>query len=143
MTHYYPSQVISCDQNLNRCCELIELTAKIQGQLFSILNLTAAEGKLYICSAGLGFHLQSLNQAVITHGLFTTRSGGHYAGVDTLKMRLLPWLGTCFSMARPSVTDDTSLQLIQVTTFVTMLKNTECFINKSIKIDSIESNITP
>ncbi|XP_049910907.1 mitochondria-eating protein [Epinephelus moara] len=74
--------VISCDQNLNRCCELIELTAKIQGQLFAILNLTAAEG-------------------------------GHYAGVDTLKTRLLPWLGTCFSMARPSVTDNTSLQLIQ------------------------------
>uniref|UniRef100_A0A8D3C285 Mitochondria-eating protein n=1 Tax=Scophthalmus maximus TaxID=52904 RepID=A0A8D3C285_SCOMX len=76
--------VISCDQNLNRCCELIELTAKIQGQLFAILNLTAAEG-------------------------------GHYAGVDTLKTRLLPWLGTCFSMSKPSVTDDTSLQLIQVT----------------------------
>ncbi|KAG7243775.1 hypothetical protein INR49_008925 [Caranx melampygus] len=70
--------VISCDQNLNRCCELIELTAKIQGQLFSILNLTAAEG-------------------------------GHYAGVDTLKTRLLPWLGTCFSMAKPSLTDDTRL----------------------------------
>ncbi|XP_062279893.1 mitochondria-eating protein [Scomber scombrus] len=74
--------VISCDQNLNRCCDLIELTAAIQGQLFSILNLTAAEG-------------------------------GHYAGVDTLKMRLLPWLGTCFSMARTSVTENTSLQLIQ------------------------------
>ncbi|XP_054483511.1 LOW QUALITY PROTEIN: mitochondria-eating protein-like [Anoplopoma fimbria] len=72
----------SCDQNLNRCCELIELTAKIQGQLFAILNLAAAEG-------------------------------GHYGGVDTLKTRLLPWLGTCFSMARPSVSDDTSLQLIQ------------------------------
>ncbi|XP_037624787.1 mitochondria-eating protein isoform X1 [Sebastes umbrosus] len=74
--------VISCDQNLNRCCELVELTAKIQGQLFTILNLAAAEG-------------------------------GHYAGVDTLKARLLPWLGTCFSMATPSVTVDTSLQLIQ------------------------------
>ncbi|CAL8346110.1 mitochondria-eating protein [Gadus morhua] len=74
--------VISCDQNLNRCCELIELTAKIQGQLFTILNFAAAEG-------------------------------GHYAGVDTLKTRLLPWLGTCFSMARPAVSDDTSLQLMQ------------------------------
>ncbi|KAM3620507.1 uncharacterized protein V6R79_024653 [Siganus canaliculatus] len=74
--------VISCDQNLNRCCELIELTAKIQGQLFTILSLTASEG-------------------------------GQYAGVDTLKLRLLPWLGTCFSMARSSVSDDTSLQLIQ------------------------------
>ncbi|XP_056133888.1 mitochondria-eating protein [Lampris incognitus] len=74
--------VISCDQNLNKCCELIELTAKIQGQLFTILNYTATEG-------------------------------GHYAGVDTLKTRLLPWLGTCFSMAKPSVNDDTSLQLIQ------------------------------
>ncbi|KAM6938435.1 mitochondria-eating protein [Lycodopsis pacificus] len=74
--------IISCDQNLNRCCELIELSAKIQGQLFTILNLTAAEG-------------------------------GHYAGVDTLKTRLLPWLGTCFSMARTSVSDDTSLQLMQ------------------------------
>ncbi|KAJ0065290.1 hypothetical protein NL108_007011, partial [Boleophthalmus pectinirostris] len=73
---------LSCDQNLNRCCELIELTAKIQGQLFAILNLTAAEG-------------------------------GQYGGVDTLKSRLLPWLGSCFSMARPSVSDDTSLQLMQ------------------------------
>ncbi|KAM6922095.1 mitochondria-eating protein [Xenentodon cancila] len=73
--------VISCDQNLNRCCELIELTAKIQGQLFAILNLTAAEG-------------------------------GHYAGVDTLKTRLLPWLGTCFSVTRPSG-DDISLQLLE------------------------------
>ncbi|XP_026160972.1 mitochondria-eating protein [Mastacembelus armatus] len=79
---HHDYHVLSCDQNLNRCCELIELTAKIQGQLFAILNLAAAEG-------------------------------GHYAGVDTLKTRLLPWLGTCFSMARPSVTDDTSLQLIQ------------------------------
>ncbi|XP_076014904.1 mitochondria-eating protein [Genypterus blacodes] len=74
--------VMSCDQNLNRCCELIELTAKIQGQLFTILNLSAAEG-------------------------------GHYAGVDTLKTRLLPWLSTCFSMARPSLMDESSLQLIQ------------------------------
>lgn len=39
-------QVNSCDQNLNRCCELIELAAKIQGQLFAILHLTAAEGKI-------------------------------------------------------------------------------------------------
>ncbi|XP_058493630.1 mitochondria-eating protein [Solea solea] len=74
--------IISCDQNLNKCCEMIELTAKIQGQLFAILNLTAAEG-------------------------------GQYAGVDTLKTRLLPWLGTCFSITRPTFADDTSLQLIQ------------------------------
>lgn len=39
-----PSQVISCDQNLNRCCELIELSSKIQSQLFTILNLAATEG---------------------------------------------------------------------------------------------------
>lgn len=44
-----------------------------------------------------------------------THSGGHFDGVDTLKTRLLPWLGTCFSVSRPSVTNDTSLQLIQVT----------------------------
>ena len=44
----------------------------------------------------------------------STLSGGLYSGVDTLKMRLLPWLGTCFSLGRPSVTSDTSLQLIQV-----------------------------
>lgn len=45
------SQVNSCDQNMNSCCELIELTAKIQGQLFAILNLTAAEGKLHISTS--------------------------------------------------------------------------------------------
>uniref|UniRef100_A0A673X3T9 Mitochondria-eating protein n=1 Tax=Salmo trutta TaxID=8032 RepID=A0A673X3T9_SALTR len=77
---YKDYHVISCDKNLNRCCELVELTSKIQGQLFTILNLTF---------------------------------GGHYAGVDMLKSHLLPWLGTCFSMATPSVTNNTSLNLIQ------------------------------
>ncbi|TNM87540.1 hypothetical protein fugu_005761 [Takifugu bimaculatus] len=75
-------RILSCDQNLNKCCELIELTTSIQSQLFAVLNITAAEG-------------------------------GHFDGVDTLKTRLLPWLGTCFSVSRPSVTHDTSLQLIQ------------------------------
>ncbi|XP_077573408.1 mitochondria-eating protein isoform X1 [Stigmatopora nigra] len=56
----------SCDENLNQCCELLELTAKIQGQLFAILNSVAAEGD-------------------------------HTDGVSTLKKRLLPWLGACFS----------------------------------------------
>lgn len=42
------SKTISCDQNLNRCCELIELTAKLQSQLFAILNLAAAEGRFDI-----------------------------------------------------------------------------------------------
>uniref|UniRef100_A0AAY4DWE7 Mitochondria-eating protein n=1 Tax=Denticeps clupeoides TaxID=299321 RepID=A0AAY4DWE7_9TELE len=75
--------VSSCDQNLNRCCELVELTSKIQGQLFAILNITAKEG-------------------------------GHYAGVETLKTRLLPWLCTSFTMTSSSVSTDTSLNLIQV-----------------------------
>lgn len=57
-------------------------------------------------------------------------------------MRLLPWLGSCFSMTRPLVTDDTSLQLIQVTTCVTVLQNADCLINKSIKVDSAESKMT-
>ncbi|RXN15184.1 mitochondria-eating isoform X2 [Labeo rohita] len=79
---YKDYHVFSCDQNLNRCCELVELTSKIQGQLFTILNLTAQEG-------------------------------GHYSGVDTLKSRLLPWLGSCFTIAASSVSSDTSLSLIQ------------------------------
>ncbi|XP_036378783.1 mitochondria-eating protein [Megalops cyprinoides] len=79
---YKDYHVISCDQNLNRCCELVELTSKIQGQLFTILSLTA-------------------------------REGGPYAGVDTLKSRLLPWLGNCFTMATSAITMDTSLNLIQ------------------------------
>ncbi|XP_058154747.1 mitochondria-eating protein isoform X2 [Dasypus novemcinctus] len=33
----------SCDQNLNRCLELIEQVAKVQGQLFGILTTTAQE----------------------------------------------------------------------------------------------------
>ncbi|XP_013373982.1 PREDICTED: mitochondria-eating protein isoform X2 [Chinchilla lanigera] len=34
----------SCDQNLNKCLELIEQVAKVQGQLFGILTATAQEG---------------------------------------------------------------------------------------------------
>ncbi|XP_064424347.1 mitochondria-eating protein [Latimeria chalumnae] len=79
---YKDYYINSCDQNLNRCCELVELTSKVQGQLFSILSLTASEG-------------------------------GHYAGVETLKSRFLPWLGTSFSVASSGVSSDTSFTLIQ------------------------------
>ncbi|CAG10982.1 unnamed protein product, partial [Tetraodon nigroviridis] len=86
-------RILSCDQNLNKCCELIELTTSIQGQLFAILNITAAEG-------------------------------GDFDGLDTLKTRLLPWLGSCFALSRPSVTSDTSLQLIQVQYLNTVFSST-------------------
>ncbi|XP_072040148.1 mitochondria-eating protein-like isoform X1 [Amphiura filiformis] len=39
--------VNTSDQNVNRCCDLIELTSRLQGQLFMLLNLTSAEGGTY------------------------------------------------------------------------------------------------
>ncbi|XP_032300100.1 mitochondria-eating protein isoform X2 [Coturnix japonica] len=75
-------EINSCDQNLNQCCELLEMTSVIQRQLFAILNETSQEG-------------------------------GHYAGVDTIKTRLLPWLGTSFSYATSGRLFETSLSLTQ------------------------------
>ncbi|XP_074085550.1 mitochondria-eating protein isoform X2 [Macrotis lagotis] len=72
----------SCDQNLNCCCEIIELNSRIQGQLFGILSLTAQEG-------------------------------GHYAGVETIKTRFLPWLGTCFSNSSLAKPNDNTISLLQ------------------------------
>nr|XP_039263822.1 mitochondria-eating protein-like isoform X2 [Styela clava] len=72
----------TCDSNLGRICELIELTSKVQGQLFTAMSLTASEG-------------------------------GTYGGVDTLKSRLLPWLGSGFTASSAGVTSDTSLSLLQ------------------------------
>ncbi|XP_077983629.1 mitochondria-eating protein-like [Glandiceps talaboti] len=37
----------TCDQNVGTCCELIELNSRLQGQLFNLLNLCAAEGGMY------------------------------------------------------------------------------------------------
>ncbi|XP_063777011.1 mitochondria-eating protein isoform X2 [Pseudophryne corroboree] len=79
----YISRINSCDHNLNICCELLELNSRIQGQLFTILNVTA-------------------------------REGGQYAGVETLKSRFLPWLGTCFSNASPGLYADNSFSHLQV-----------------------------
>ncbi|XP_065490825.1 mitochondria-eating protein isoform X4 [Caloenas nicobarica] len=79
---YRDYEINSCDQNLNRCCEIIELNSQIQGQLFTILNETS-------------------------------REGGHYAGVETIKTRLLPWLGTCFSCAASGRHFEDSLSLTQ------------------------------
>ncbi|XP_061440561.1 mitochondria-eating protein isoform X2 [Rhineura floridana] len=79
---YKDYHINSCDQNLTRCCEIMELNSMIQGQLFTILNKTS-------------------------------REGGHYAGVETIKSRLLPWLGTCFSSpisGRPFETISSLLQ---------------------------------
>ncbi|XP_069487775.1 mitochondria-eating protein isoform X6 [Ambystoma mexicanum] len=72
----------SCDENLNSCCELMELSSNIQGQLFTILNTTA-------------------------------REGGQYAGVDTLKKRLLPHLSSCFSTPSSPVSPDNSVSLFK------------------------------
>ncbi|XP_053556840.1 mitochondria-eating protein isoform X2 [Bombina bombina] len=79
---YKDYHINSCDQNLNICCELLELNSKIQGQLFTILNVTA-------------------------------REGGQYAGVDTIKSRFLPWLGTCFSTSHSGAFSDSSFSLLQ------------------------------
>ncbi|XP_077158096.1 mitochondria-eating protein isoform X3 [Paroedura picta] len=79
---YKDYHINSCDQNLNRCCEIMELSATIQGQLFTILSQTA-------------------------------REGGHFAGVETIKSRLLPWLGTCFSSPAPGKPFETSFSLSQ------------------------------
>lgn len=49
-------QINSCDQNLNRCCEIIELNSQIQGQLFTILNETSREGKSVPCLTSNTFH---------------------------------------------------------------------------------------
>ncbi|XP_078411677.1 mitochondria-eating protein [Cetorhinus maximus] len=81
-TWYKDYHVNLCDQNLNRCCELIELTSKVQGELFTILSLAASEG-------------------------------GVYSGVDTIKSRFLPWLGSSFTVISSGVTSDTSFTLMQ------------------------------
>nr|KAG5709303.1 hypothetical protein BaRGS_018055 [Batillaria attramentaria] len=44
LSDYY---INTCDQNAARCCEIIELNAKVQGQLFKLLSLCAQEGGLY------------------------------------------------------------------------------------------------
>ncbi|XP_066489009.1 mitochondria-eating protein [Tiliqua scincoides] len=67
---YKDYHINSCDQNMNQCCDIMELNSMIQGQIFTILNQTM-------------------------------REGGHYAGVETIKSRLLPLLGTCFSSPPP------------------------------------------
>ncbi|OPJ71117.1 mitochondria-eating protein isoform A [Patagioenas fasciata monilis] len=43
----------------------------------------------------------------------TSREGGHYAGVETIKTRLLPWLGTCFSCATSGRHFEDSFSLTQ------------------------------
>uniref|UniRef100_A0A8C5MAX4 Mitochondria-eating protein n=1 Tax=Leptobrachium leishanense TaxID=445787 RepID=A0A8C5MAX4_9ANUR len=77
---YKDYHINSCDNNLNVCCELLELNSKIQGQLFTILNVTA-------------------------------REGGQYAGVETLKSRFLPWLGSCFTTSSSGA--DSNFSLLQ------------------------------
>ncbi|CAH2300188.1 mitochondria-eating isoform X1 [Pelobates cultripes] len=84
---YKDYHINSCDNNLNVCCELLELHAKIQGQLFTILSVTA-------------------------------REGGQYAGVETLKSRFLPWLGSCFTTSSSSA--DSSFSLLQASILITI-----------------------
>ncbi|XP_071487254.1 mitochondria-eating protein-like [Diadema antillarum] len=71
----------TCDQNVTRCVDLIELTSRVQGELFQILNLCSAEG-------------------------------GMYGGCDSLKNRLLPWLGRGLVASGGGVTMDTSLSIM-------------------------------
>ncbi|CAF3778163.1 unnamed protein product [Adineta steineri] len=54
----------SCDTNVSRCIDIIELNARVQRELFKLLNLVSAEGKY--C--------------------------GVYGGASTIRARLLPFL---------------------------------------------------
>uniref|UniRef100_H9GAT0 Mitochondria-eating protein n=2 Tax=Anolis carolinensis TaxID=28377 RepID=H9GAT0_ANOCA len=79
---YQDYHINSCDQNLTRCCEIMELNSMIQGQLFTILNQTCQQG-------------------------------GQYAGMEVIKSRLLPWLGSClcsYSPGRPLEANSSRLQ---------------------------------
>ncbi|XP_062580944.1 mitochondria-eating protein-like isoform X3 [Saccostrea cucullata] len=44
LDNYY---INTCDQNVARCCEIVELNAKVQGQLFKLLQVTAESGGMY------------------------------------------------------------------------------------------------
>ncbi|XP_063166552.1 mitochondria-eating protein [Candoia aspera] len=79
---YKDYHINSYDQNLTLCCEIMELSAMIQGQLFSILNQACQEG-------------------------------GNYTGMEIIKSRLLPWLGTCFSSPTSGRTLDTCSSVLQ------------------------------
>ena len=41
---FFMFQINTCDQNVARCCEIIELNAKVQSQLFKLLSVCAGEG---------------------------------------------------------------------------------------------------
>ncbi|XP_058049308.1 mitochondria-eating protein isoform X5 [Ahaetulla prasina] len=79
---YKDYYINSCNKNLTRCCEIMELNSMIQGQLFSILNQACQEG-------------------------------GNYEGMEIIKSRLLPWLGTCFSSHSSGSTLDTCSSVLQ------------------------------
>lgn len=46
-TFFESSYRNSCEENTAFCCELIELHAKLQGQLFHLLELCCSEGGIY------------------------------------------------------------------------------------------------
>lgn len=50
-------QLNSSDENLSKCCELLELNTAIQKKLFSILNETSQEGKSVPCLTTNMFHI--------------------------------------------------------------------------------------
>ncbi|XP_077135895.1 mitochondria-eating protein isoform X4 [Ranitomeya variabilis] len=106
---YKDYHINSCDQNLNICCELLELNSKIQGQLFTILNVTA-------------------------------REGGQYAGVETLKSRFLPWLGTCFSNSSCADSSFSLLQEKELNKLESQLASTRVELN-SVRQDLLEAQM--
>ncbi|KAK2165880.1 hypothetical protein LSH36_44g00022 [Paralvinella palmiformis] len=65
--------VNTCDQNVGRCCEVIELNAKVQAQLFKLLSLTASEGGMYGGASVIKSRLLPwLGQGIFTAGALTS-----------------------------------------------------------------------
>ena len=40
-------QVNTNEQNVSRCCDIVELNARVQSQLFKLLSLVSHEGRQY------------------------------------------------------------------------------------------------
>jgi hypothetical protein len=67
----------TCDQNVARVVEIIELNAKVQGQLFKLLSVCASEGGFYGGASALKLRLLPLlGQGFFASGISTDTSLG-------------------------------------------------------------------
>ncbi|CAH1777574.1 unnamed protein product [Owenia fusiformis] len=134
--------VLTCDQNVARGCEIIELNSRLQGQLFKLLSITASEGGLYGGASTIKARLLPLLGANFFTGTATADTTLSLLSENAAKDRELNDLEDTYERSLVTLEDDLKATQLENDDLKNELADTQDELDKSQRMSTSEKMFT-